>query len=277
MLRIGDYNELEVLKETDFGMYLDSDEGEILLPKKYVPEGLVPGDRINVFIYKDSEDRLIATTAEPKAKVGDIAYLEVKDTNRYGAFLDWGLEKDLLVPFSEQKIRMVTGNKYFVKVYFDEESKRIVATSRINRHIHKDVSNLKEGQEVELLVYKFTELGVSVIIDCKYLGVVYKNDIFVKLNIGDKLRGYISKVREDGKIDVSIRKRGFGKVLDSKDVIMKKLEESGGFLQLTDKTSPELIQETLQMSKSAFKKAIGMLYKQRQIEITDTGIRLIDK
>lgn len=277
MLKIGDYNELEVLKETDFGVYLSSDEGEILLPNKYVPEGLTIGDNINVFIYKDSEDRLIATTINPKAKVGDIAYLEVKDTNRYGAFLDWGLEKDLLVPFAEQKVKMVAGNEYFVKVYFDEESKRVVATSKINRHLLREVSDLEEGEEVDLLVYKFTELGASVIINNKYLGVVYKNDIFVKLDVSDRLKGYISKIREDGKIDVSIRKRGFEKLLDSKDVIMQKLQEENGFLPLTDKSSPQIIEKTLEMSKGAFKKAIGMLYKQRRIEITDEGIKLTDE
>lgn len=277
MLKIGDYNELEAVKEIDFGIYLGSDEGEILLPKKYVPEGLALGDKINVFIYKDSEDRLIATTIEPKARVGDIAYLEVKDTNRYGAFLDWGLEKDLLVPFSEQKIKMTDGNKYFVKVYFDEESKRVAATSKINKHIIKEAYDLNEGEEVDLLAYKFTELGVSVIINNKYMGIVYNNDIFIKIDIGDKLKGYISKIREDGKIDVSIRKRGFSKVVDSKDVILKKLQEANGFLPLTDKTSPQVIEEALEMSKSAFKKGIGMLYKQRRIEITDSGIRLTDK
>lgn len=277
MLKIGDYNELEVLKEIDFGMYLNSEEGEILLPKKYIPEGLVIGDKINVFIYKDSEDRLIATTITPKAKVGDFAYLEVKDTNRYGAFLDWGLEKDLMVPFGEQKIKMITGNKYFVKVYFDEESNRVAATSKINKHILREVNDLSEGDEVDLLVYKFTELGVSVIINNKYMGVVYKNDIFIKVDVGDRLKGFISKIREDGKIDVSIRKRGFDKVLDSKEVILQKLQDANGFLPLTDKTSPERIQETLEMSKGAFKKAIGMLYKQRKIEISDLGITLLDK
>lgn len=275
MLKIGDYNELEVLKQTDFGVYLISDEDEILLPGKYVPEGLAIGDKINVFIYKDSEDRLIATTIAPKAKVGDIAFLEVKDTNRYGAFMDWGLEKDLLVPFSEQKIKMTAGNRYFVKVYFDEKSKRIAATSKINKHLLKVVSDLKEGEEVDLLAYKFTELGLSVIINNKYMGIVYKNDIFIRIDIGDKLKGYVSKVREDGKIDVSIRKMGFDKVLDSKEVILQRLQESNGFLPLTDKTSPKIIEETLEMSKSAFKKAIGMLYKQRKIEITDSGIKLI--
>lgn len=277
MLKIGEFNELEVLKETDFGVYLISDEDEILLPKKYVPEGLAVGDKINVFIYKDSEDRLVATTITPKAKVGDIAYLEVKDTNRYGAFLDWGLEKDLLVPFSEQKMKMVAGNKYFVKVYFDEKSKRIAATSRINKYISKEVSDLKEGEEVDLLVYKFTELGVSVIINSKYMGIVYKNDIFIRIDVGDKLKGYISKIREDGKIDVSIRKRGFNKVIESKETILQKLQETNGFLPLTDKSSPEEIEDALEMSKSAFKKAIGMLYKQRKIEITDSGIRLSNK
>lgn len=277
MLRIGDYNELEVVKERDFGVYLDSDEGEILLPQKYIPGGLAIGDKINVFIYRDTEDRLIATTITPNARVGDIAFLEVKDTNRYGAFLDWGLEKDLLVPFGEQKIRMNKGSWYFVYVYFDEESGRVAATSKINRHLLKEVKDLAEGDEVDLLVYKFTELGVSVIINNKYLGVVYNNDIFINLNIGDKLKGYISKIREDGKIDVSIRKRGFNKILDSKEVILQKLEEENGFLPLTDKTSPESIQETLGMSKGAFKKAIGMLYKQRKIEITSSGIKLLGK
>lgn len=277
MLRIGDYNELEVVKERDFGVYLDSDEGEILLPQKYIPEGLAIGDKINVFIYRDTEDRLIATTITPNARVGDIAFLEVKDTNRYGAFLDWGLEKDLLVPFGEQMIRMNKGSWYFVYVYFDEESGRVAATSKINRHLLKEVKDLAEGDEVDLLVYKFTELGVSVIINNKYSGVVYNNDIFINLNIGDKLKGYISKIREDGKIDVSIRKRGFNKILDSKEVILQKLEEENGFLPLTDKTSPEGIQETLGMSKGAFKKAIGMLYKQRKIEITSSGIILLDK
>jgi predicted RNA-binding protein (virulence factor B family) len=211
------------------------------------------------------------------AKVGDIAYLEVKDTNKYGAFLDWGLEKDLLVPFAEQKVKMVAGNKYFVKVYFDEVSKRVVATAKINKHLNKEVLDVVEGEEVDLLVYKFTELGASVIINNKYLGVVYKNDIFIRLDVNDKLKGYISKIREDGKIDVSIRKIGFDKVLDSKDVILQKLQETNGFLPLTDKTSPQIIEETLEMSKGAFKKGIGMLYRERKIEITDKGIILTDK
>lgn len=277
MLKIGDFNELEAVREVDFGIYLGSEAGEILLPRKYVKEGLNIGDKVEVFIYKDSEDRLIATTSTPKARVGDIAYLEVKDTNKFGAFLDWGLEKDLLVPFGEQKVRMQIGNKYFVKVYFDEESERIAATSKINKHIQKDAQDLSEGEEVDLLVYKFTELGVSVIINNKYMGIVYKNDIFISLDIGDKLKGCISKIREDGKADVTIRSRGFKKVLDSKDVILQRLQDVNGFLPLTDKSSPESIMETLEMSKGAFKKAVGMLYKQRKLEITEEGIRLINK
>lgn len=277
MLKIGDYNELEVVREMDFGIYLGSEEGEILLPRKYVKEGLSTGDKIEVFVYKDSEDRLIATTLTPLAKVGDIAYLEVKDTNKFGAFLDWGLEKDLLVPFGEQKVRMQTGSKYFVRVYLDEESGRIAATSKISRHIQKDASALSEGEEVDLLVYKFTELGASVIINNKYMGIVYKNDIFTRLDIGDKLKGYISKIREDGKADVTIRKKGFKKVLDAKDVILQRLQDENGFLPLTDKSSPDSIMETLEMSKGAFKKAVGMLYKQRKVEITEEGIRLINR
>jgi predicted RNA-binding protein (virulence factor B family) len=276
MLRIGDFNELEVVKETDFGVYLNSDEGEILLPGKYVPEGLKTGDKINVFIYKDSQDRLIATTVTPKAKVGDIAYLEVKDTNRYGAFLDWGLEKDLLVPFGEQKVRMTVGNKYFVKVYLDTETDRITASARINRHLKKDAGDLKEGQEVDLLVYKFTELGASVFINNEHMGMVYKNDIYQKIDVGDSLTGHIAKVREDNKIDVTIREKGFKKVIDSKDIILEKLHDNKGFLPLTDKSSPEAIEKALEMSKSTFKKAVGGLYKQKKIDIMDNGIKLVE-
>jgi predicted RNA-binding protein (virulence factor B family) len=277
MLKIGDYNELEVVKETDFGIYLGSDEGEILLPRKYVPEGLKIGDKIEVFIYKDSQDRLIATTVTPKAKVGEIAYLEVKDTNRYGAFLDWGLEKDLLVPFGEQKIRMTAGNKYFVKVYLDTETNRITASSRISKHLKNVIEDLKEGQEVDLLVYKFTELGASVIINNEYMGMVYKNDIYQRIDVGDSLTGYIAKIREDNKIDVTIRGKGFNKVVDSKEIILQKLKENGGFLSITDKSSPETIEKILEMSKNTFKKAVGGLYKQRKIDITEDGIKLVDK
>lgn len=277
MMKLGDYNELEIIKEVEFGLYLKYEEGEILLPKKYVTEDMKLGEVIRVFVYKDSEDRLVATTKDPKAKVGDIAYLTVKDTNSIGAFLDWGLEKDLLVPFSEQKVKMQAGNSYFVKIYVDEETKRIVATSKFLKLLDKQNEDLKEFEEVDIQVLKFTELGASVIINNKYIGAIYKNDMFTKLNIGDKLKGYVNKVREDGKIDISLRKYGFNKLFDAQDVIIDKLRENNGFLQLTDKSTPLEIENELEMSKGAFKKAVGMLYKQKKIELLDNGIKLLEK
>lgn len=276
MHKLGDYNELEVIKEVDFGVYLRFNEEEILMPKKYVKEGTKAGDVVKVFVYRDSEDRLIATTVDPKAKVGEFAYLTVKDVNRVGAFLDWGLDKDLLVPHNKQKIKMERGKSYIVRVLIDEATNRIIATSKINNYLQTVADDeIKEGQEVELLVYKVVDLGAGVIINNKYTGMIYKNDIYKPIKTGDKLKGYILKIREDGKIDVTIRKIGFNKVLDSKDVVLNKLQENGGFLPITDKSSPEIIEHEFQMSKKSFKKAVGMLYKERKIEILDDGIKLI--
>lgn len=274
MLRIGNYNELEIIKEVDFGVYLLSGEDEILLPKKYVPEGVKVGDKINVFIYRDSEDRLIATTLKPKAVVGEFAYLRVKDVNNVGAFLDCGLEKDLFVPHSQQKVKMEKDKRYVVRVYLDDVSKRILASSKLNKYFADDITDIKEGDEVDLLVYKYTEIGAGVIINNKYTGMVYKSDIYQSLTTGDKLKGYIFKIREDGKIDVTIRKIGFKKIVDSRDKILDALKENGGFLPLTDKSTPETIERTLEMSKGVFKKAIGNLYKERKIEILEYGIKL---
>lgn len=274
MLRIGNYNELEIIKEVDFGVYLVSGENEILLPKKYVPEGAKVGDKLNVFIYRDSEDRLIATTLKPKAVVGDFAYLRVKDVNNIGAFLDWGLEKDLLVPHSEQKIKMEKGKSYVVRVYLDDVTKRILATAKFNKYFQWEIDDVKEGDEVNLLVYKYTDLGASVIVNGKYQGMIFKNDIYQSLTTGDELKGYIFKIREDGKLDIIIRKRGFEKVLDSRDKILEALRDNGGFLPLTDKSTPETIERTLEMSKGVFKKAIGNLYRERKIELLEYGIKI---
>lgn len=275
MFKIGDFNELEIIKEVSFGVYLGSEEEKVLLPQKYVRSNFKIGDKINVFIYKDSEDRLIATTLEPFAKVGDFAYLKVKDVNNAGAFLDWGLDKDLLVPYSEQKVKMEVGKKYIVKVYLDRLTDRIFASAKITKYIDNEPMDIKEGQEVDLLVYKHVDIGETVIINNRYLGMLYKSDIYQKISIGNKFKGYIAKIREDNKIDVSLRKKGYQEVIDSKDKIMMKLEEYDGFLPLTDKSSPQLIEKHLQMSKSVFKKAIGGLYKERKIEITENGVKLI--
>ncbi|EYE89401.1 GntR family transcriptional regulator [Fervidicella metallireducens AeB] len=275
MHKLGDFNELEVVKEVDFGVYLKFNEEEILMPKKYVKEGTKAGDVVRVFVYRDSEDRLIATTLSPKAKVGEFAYLTVKDVNKVGAFLDWGLDKDLLVPHNRQKVKMEKGKSYVVRVLIDEATDRIIATSKINNYLETQADDeIKEGDEVDLLVYKVVELGAGVIINNKYAGIIYNSDIYKPIKTGDKLKGYISKIREDKKIDVTIRSFGFKKVLDSKDIILNKLIENHGFLALTDKSSPEIIESELQMSKKSFKKAIGMLYKEKKIEILDNGIRL---
>ncbi|WP_018249785.1 CvfB family protein [Orenia marismortui] len=275
-MNIGKYNEGKVVKEVDFGLYLEISGEEILLPKKYIPEGTEIGDILKVFLYKDSEDRLIATTLTPKAEVGDYAYLEVKDVSRIGAFLDWGLEKDLLVPYREQRGKMKKGKKYVVRVYLDQETDRIVATEKFDRFINHNELDVSEGDEVNILIYRYTDLGVEVIIDDKYYGLVYNDDIFKNLKIGQRHKGYIKKVREDNKIDLSLRKIGYGRIEDAKTKILKKLKEKEGFLALNDKSSPDLIKKVLEMSKGTFKKAIGGLYKEEIINITAEGIKLID-
>lgn len=274
MLQIGNFNELKVKKETSFGLYLDSEAGEILIPNKYVPPGTKIGDTLRVFIYRDSEDRLIATTLTPKGTVGEFVYLQVRDINKYGAFLDWGLEKDLLVPQSEQPVKMQKGGKYIVRICLDKVTDRIIATGKTDKFIEKELIELKEGQEINLLVREFTELGIKVIIDNKYSGMLYKNDVYQKLEVGDQITGYVKKVREDKKIDVTVRKSGYEEIQNSKNIIAAKLEEKGGFLPLTDKSSPEVIKEVLQMSKKNFKKGVGGLYKEGIIELGEEGIKL---
>jgi len=272
MVAIGNYNELEIAKEVDFGVYLDSEDGEILLPAKYVPEDARVGDRLRVFIYRDSEDRMIATTLEPKAKVGDFAALQVKDTNQYGAFLEWGLEKDLFVPFNNQRDKMQPGRTYVVYIYLDDSSDRIVATAKYEKYLQNEVADLIDGQEVNLLVAGFTDLGYKVIINNKYLGMLYKNEVFRDLSMGEQTKGYIKKVREDQKIDVTLQRTGFGEVKDAAQIIMEKLQSANGQLPLSDHSDPDEIYHLLGMSKKTFKKAIGTLYRQGKIFLHDRHI-----
>lgn len=274
MTTLGDYNELTVVKQVEFGFYLDGWDTEILLPTKYVPSGLKVDDKINVFLYRDSSDRLIATTLTPKVKVNEFAFMEVKDVNKNGAFLDWGLEKDLFVPFKEQKERMETGNSYVVYCYLDERTDRLVASNDFNSFFEKENIELESNQEVDLLFYKETQLGFSAIINNKYSGVVYHSDNYKKVRIGDSAKGYILKVRDDKKIDVSLRKPGMEEVQDSKSIILDELKKWNGFLGLSDNSDPELIKMRLNMSKKTFKKAIGGLYKDGKIELSDAGIKL---
>lgn len=275
MAQIGKINHLEVLKELDFGIYLDGGElGEILMPKRYVPEGTMPGDYIEAFIYLDSEDRLLATTEKPFAQVEDFALLEVVSVTPVGAFLNWGLPKDLFVPFREQRQPMVEGKKYLVYVYLDANSKRIAASSKIEQYLDNIPVDYDENEEVDLIIVNETDLGYNAIIDNSHWGILYKNEVFQPLNPGDKIQGYIKKIRIDGKIDLRLEKIGYEKISGFADKIIFELERKGGFLPISDKSSPEDIYKVFKTSKKNFKAAIGALYKKRMISIEENGIRL---
>ena len=275
MINIGDYTSLEVLKKVDFGVYLDGGPfGEILLPLRYVPEGVEVGDEIDVFIYNDSEDRIIATTERPKAKVGEFAFLEVKAISEYGAFMDWGLMKDLFVPFREQVIKMEIGHKFLVRVYLDEKTDRIAASSRWHRFLEEKNDSLQEGEEVEIKIATKTDLGYKVVVNDKYWGVLYANEIFEPIAIGETKKAFVKKLREDQRLDITLQKKGPDEVEEMKSDLLDKLKENDGFLPLTDKSPPELIYQEMKMSKKAFKRAVGNLYKQRLITLEKDGIRL---
>jgi predicted RNA-binding protein (virulence factor B family) len=276
MVDIGNLNTLKVVKEVDFGVYLDGEEfGKILLPKNDVPANCKIDDELNVFIYTDSEDRIIATTRTPKAMVGDFAYLKVIAVNDFGAFLDWGLNKDLLVPFHEQQFRMKEGESYIVKVYLDEKTERIAATSYLDSFLDLFTAEYYEGQEVELMICKKTDLGYNAIINNSHWGLLYDKEIFRTINIGQKVQGYIKKVREDGKIDLTLNKSGYEKIDDISQKILDILKEQGGFILISDKSSPEIIYDMFGESKKTYKKAIGSLYKKHLILIGDEGIRIV--
>jgi uncharacterized protein len=278
MIELGQYATLEVVKTTDFGVYLDGKQfGEVLLPKRYVPEGLEPGHDVKIFLYCDSEDRVIATTEIPNIIVGECAYMKVKDTADHGAFLEWGLMKDLFVPFREQAEPMELGKKYIVKALLDTNTDRIHASSKILKHVSETVEEgLEVGQEVKLLVWTKTDLGYKMIINDQYTGVVFKNEVFQPLQIGEILRGYIKNIREDRRIDLSLKKQGYHQQIpDATDIILKELKDNNGFLDLTDNSDPNDIYDMLHISKKAFKKAIGSLYKQRLIILEKDGIRLV--
>ena len=274
MLEIGKFNKLVVSRSVDFGMYLESDHGDILIPKKYVPEGTKIGDALDVFVYTDSEDRLIATTLEPYGIVGEFAAMRVKDVTNFGAFLDWGIEKDLLVPNSEQHRKLHVGQMTVVRLCLDERTERVIGVGKLNPFLSKDFSALQEGQAVNLMVYDHTDLGIMVLIDDQYSGMLYENEVFEPLEIGDKKKGFIKKIRPDGKIDVRLFKEGVAAIDASKDTILKKLKASDGFLPYHDKSDTDAIKEAFQMSKKSFKKAIGGLYKEGKIQILDDGILL---
>jgi len=276
MVRIGKISTLEVVKFTDQGAYLDGGPyGEILLPNRYVPQECNEGDDVDVFIYFDSEDRIVASTDFPIGMVDEFAYLKVVAVTGVGAFLDWGLPKDLLSPFREQAQKMEVGRSYIVRIYVDKVTGRIVASSKINRFLNLEEVNFAVGDEVNLLISNRTDLGFNAIINGTHLGIIYSNEIFKPIKTGDKVSGFIKKIREDGKIDLSLEKQGYEKVDPVLGLIIEKLKENGGFLAVSDKSDPELISKLFGISKKTYKKAVGALYKNKQITIEDNGIRLI--
>lgn len=273
ILDVGTYQELVVQRMTAIGAYLASAAGDILLPRKYLPAGMQPGDTARVFVYRDSADRLVATTRTPKAQVGEFAVLTVTDTGPVGAFLDWGLEKELLVPFSEQPVRMKKGERHLVRVYLDN-SGRVAASARIDKFLARENVPLQVGDEVELILYAFTELGAKVVINGRYAGLLFRTELHGRPRPGTRLTGYVGRVRADNRIDVTLKRSGPEGVAASKERVMKSLAAAGGFLPLGDHSPPERIGAVLRMSKKSFKKAIGSLYKEGFIELAEDGIRL---
>jgi predicted RNA-binding protein (virulence factor B family) len=279
MVEIGKTNSLKVIKEVDFGLYLDGGEkyGEILIPKRYVPADTEVDHYLDVFVYLDSEDRIIATTDLPFAEVGDFAYLKCIGVTGIGAFLDWGLVKDLFVPFREQAHPMSEGLSYFVRIYLDEETERIVASSKTNQFLDNSPHDFEVGQEVDLIIGTRSDLGVRVVVNEKYSGLIYHNEIFTTIKPGQKIKGYVQKVREDEKLDISLQPAGYEKVDAIAQNILDKLAKRGGYIEAGDKSSPETIKHVFGISKKSLKKAIGALYRNQQITIEEEGIRLVKK
>jgi uncharacterized protein len=275
MPEIGKYNRLTVKTKSPIGLYLTDGPDEVLLPKKYVPDGIREGDELDVFVYLDNENRPIATTLKPTACVEDFAFLTVKDVNEYGAFLDWGIAKDVFVSYDEQRTKMIPGEKYLVYLFIDDVSGRIAATTKWSKYIDDDTSALTSGDEVELLIAEKTDLGFRAIVNNRYEGLIYENEVFGNIYPGETKRGYVKLIRDDGKIDLRLQPEGYGHIEESRHVILKALEENNGTLPLGDKSPPEEIYSKLNISKKAFKKTIGALFKERLITISDYEIKTV--
>lgn len=277
MAEIGKINTLKVVRATENGLYLDGENlGEILMPQKFITEEIQKNNEATVFVYSDSEDRLVATTEIPLAKVGEFAYLKVAETNKFGAFLDWGLPKDLLVPFSEQKAKMMEEKYYLVYLFVDLLTNRIAASAKLNKFLDNTPPRYLAGDEVQLIIAEETDLGYKAIVNNEHWGILYKNQVFRTLSTGEKVTGYINKVREDDKIDLLLEKPGYEKIDSISQKILNLLDDNQGFVALTDKSSPEMIQSMLGISKKNFKKAIGNLYKKRMIEFKSDGIKRVN-
>lgn len=275
MIEIGRYNDLRIIRKTEAGLILTEGEKEVILPYIDVPQNVETGDNINVFVYMHKDGRLMATTKRPKACVGDFAYLTVVADGEEGVFMDIGLDKDLYVPQREQKRPMFKGDNHVVYVYLDSSNDRMVASSRLANFVEEEEIDLEEGDEVSLLIADRSDLGYNAIIDNKYIGLLYTNELFDQLNAGEVRKGWIKKIRIGGKIDLSLQPMGYGHILENKDVIMEELKYNGGVIHLGDKSSPEEIYQRFKISKSAFKKVIGGLYKDRLISLSDHEIRLL--
>lgn len=274
----GKFNTLSISRIVDFGVYLDGgDAGEILLPMKWVPEGCRPDDQLEVFIYFDSEDRLIATTMKPYVQLGEFAYLQAKAVNNVGAFMDWGLEKDLLVPYREQKVKMEEGRRYVVYVFADPKTGRLAGSSKLENFFSNEPPDYKPLEEVDLLLWRTSEIGYMAIVNNKHEGMLYAGEVFEELERGQRTKGYIIKVRDDGKIDLALQKPGYEKIDELSQRILNLLKENEGYLPLNDKSPAEEIYDACGMSKKNFKKSIGSLYKQRIIILTEHGIKLTGK
>ncbi|WP_299887986.1 S1-like domain-containing RNA-binding protein [uncultured Lacinutrix sp.] len=276
MINIGRYNTLEILRDTEPGLFLgDTDDNEVLLPNRYKPESFELGDKIDVFIYLDNEERLVAVTDEPYITEGTFAVLRCNAVNDYGAFLDWGMVKELFCPFKEQAFAMKKGGWYLVHCYLDDKTERLVASSKTNRFLDNTELTVSEFDQVNLIVSHPSDIGMNVIVNNKHSGLIYKDNIFQELSIGDTLKGIVKKVRPGNKLDISLGQIGYRNIEPNAKKILELLQDNSGFLPLHDKSSPEAIKETLEMSKKNFKKAIGTLYKQKQISIENDGIRIV--
>ena len=276
MINLGEYNTLEIIRESEQGAYLADEEGnEVLLPNRYVPETFKIWEKIEVFVYLDNEERLVAVTDKRYIKKGDFALLRCNAVTERGAFLDWGMLKELFCPFGEQAFKMKKGGWYFVYCFLDEKTNRLVASSKTNQFLDNRELTVSEFEEVDLIVSHPSDIGMNVIINKKHLGLIFNDDIFQDLSVGDRLKGYVKKIRPDNKIDVVLGQIGYRNIEPNAEDIMDQLRANSGYLKLTDKSDPEDIKRILQMSKKSFKKAVGTLYKQKLIEIKDDGIYLI--
>ena len=275
MIHLGEYNTLTILRDTEPGLFLgDGNDNEVLLPNRYVPKVFEIDEKIEVFVYLDNEERPVATTDKPYITSGSFALLRCNQVTNFGAFLDWGLVKELFCPFREQAFKMKSGGWYLVHCYLDDESQRLVASSKTNRFLDNKELTVAQFDEVDLIVSHPSELGMNVIVNGIHSGLVFRDDIYKDLSVGDRLKGTIKKVRPDNKLDISLNQIGYRNIEPNAEHILFELEDNEGFLPVHDKSSPEEIKDLLQMSKKSFKKAIGSLYKERQIEIKEDGIYL---